>query len=879
MNGGERFDVFLSYHWQDHARVEALAQGLRREGLQVFLDRWYLTPGRPWPQRLEEILGQCGAVAVCVGKGEMGPWQQREAYQALARQAKDPGFPVIPVLLPEAEPPLGFLGQNTWVDYRAGDDPTLPALLAAAVRGEPPGPELQARVSQTLATLCPYRGLLYFREEDAPFFCGREETIGQLGEAVARQSLVAVVGASGCGKSSLVRAGLLPALRQSRETTWEMATVVPGDRPLHALAGGFLPLLEPAMTETDRLIEAGKLVQALQEGTVGLREVADRVLAKQPGSQRLLLVVDQWEELFTLTADETTRRVFLDNILAATETGNLTVVLTLRGDFFGRAITSYRPLSDRVQGAQINLGPMNKEELRRAVVEPAKKVGLSFESGLVERILGDTGEEPGNLPLLEFVLRRLWEERRGRELHHEAYEAMGGLPGAIASRAEEIYGKLAATEQQEVHQIFLRLVRPGEGQADTRRRASLKECGEPCRGLISRLANERLLVTSQGAEAGPETVEVAHEALIQHWQRLQGWVNEDRRFLTWQQHLSADATEWQERGRLPELLLRGLPLTEARQWLQQRRESLSPQERTFIEKSRRRTSIRRGLAGAVTALVFVVVLGLWFHAAREGSRAQAARERAEELVNFLLFDLRDRLAPIGRLDLMAEVNRRVEEYYQAMGSSSREQERRRGVHFNNQGDMLLAEGKLPEARKAYESSLAIAERLAKQDPGNAEWQRDLSVSYNKVGDVLVAEGKLPEARTAYESSLAIRERLAKQDPGNAQWQRDLSVSYNKVGDVLVAEGKLPEARKAYESSLAIAERLAKQDPGNAEWQRDLSVSYNKVGDVLVAEGSCRRRRKAYESSLAIAERLAKQDPGNAQWQRDLSSATIRWGTC
>ncbi len=634
MNGGDKFDVFLSYHWRDHDRVEALAQGLRREGLQVFLDRWYLTPGLPWPQELEEILGQCGAVAVCVGPGEMGPWQQREAYQALARQAREPKFAVIPVLLPGAEPPLGFLGQNTWVDYRAGDDPTLLALLTAAIRGEPPGPELQARVSQTLAALCPYRGLLYFREEDAPFFYGREAGIGQLVEAVARQSLIVVVGASGCGKSSLVRAGLLPSLRQSRETLWELITMVPGERPLQALAGGLLPLLEPAMTETDQLIEAGKLARAFQAGDVDLRDVTARVLAKQRGSQRLLLVVDQWEELFTLTTDETARQRFLDNILAATDTGSLTAVLTLRGDFFGRAIASHRPLSDRVQGAQINLGPMNEAELRRAVVEPAKKVGLGFEPGLVDLILEHTGEAPGNLPLLEFVLHRLWEERRGRELHHEAYEAMGGLPGAIASRAEEIYGKLPAAEQKEVHQIFLRLVRPGEGQADTRRRASLEECGEACRGLISRLANERLLVTSQGAAA--ETVEVAHEALIRHWQRLQGWVNEDRRLLTWQQGLNADAQEWEDRGRRQDMLLRGLPLTEARQWLQQRRESLSPLERRFIEASRRRTFWLRGLGVAVTAVVFATVLGLWWHADRESSRAQAARERAEELVTFMV---------------------------------------------------------------------------------------------------------------------------------------------------------------------------------------------------------------------------------------------------
>ena len=607
MSGGERFDVFISYHWQDRERVEVLAQGLRQEGLKVFLDRWYLTPGQPWPQRLEEILGQCGAVAVFIGPGEMGPWQQREANQALARQTREPGFPVIPVLLPGAEPPLGFLGQNTWVEYRGGEDPGLLALLTAAIRGAPPGPELQARLSETLVALCPYRGLLYFREEDAPFFFGREEGIKQLRAGVARHSLIAVVGASGCGKSSLVRAGLLPVLRQ--EEAWELATIIPGDRPLRALAGGLLPLLEPAMTETDQLVEVGKLGQAFQEGAVRLLEVTDRALAKQAGSQRLLLVVDQWEELFTLTADEAERRRFLDLILEATDKGKLTVVLTLRGDFFGRAITSYRPLSDRLQEAQVNLGPMTLEELRRAVVEPAKKVGLNFESGLVDLILEQTGEEPGNLPLLEFVLRRLWEERRGGLLHHAAYQAMGGLTGAVASRAEQVYGKLPVAEQREVHQIFLRLVRPGEGQADTRRRATLEECGEKWQSLVSKLANERLLVTAHGTTPGEQTVEVAHEALIRHWQRLQGWINEDRRFLTWQQHLSADAAEWRESGQRPELLLRGLPLTEARQWLKQRRENLSPLEVSYIEKSRRQIFMHRVLAGVGTALIFLVVLG------------------------------------------------------------------------------------------------------------------------------------------------------------------------------------------------------------------------------------------------------------------------------
>ena len=495
------FDVFLSYHWRDHAQVETLARRLREQGLQIFLDRWYLTPGQSWLKALETTLAQCRAVAVCIGQGDMGSWQQREQFLALERQVsaerRGQHFPVIPVLLPGAEPPLGFLSQHTWVDLRSRfDDLVLLTTLVSAVHGEPPGPDVQDTVRETLATICPYRGLLYFREEDAPFFFGRAEAITQLVRAVEQYSLVAVVGASGSGKSSVVRAGLVPELRKSRERIWEVATIVPTDRPVQALAAVLMPLLEPDMGETDRLIETNKLADAFLESTVQLRDVVDRALVKQPGTDRLLLIVDQWEELFTLCGDDRARRCFIDNVLDATATAKLSVVLTLRGDFFGRAITAYRSLSDRVQGAQVNLGPMKREELRLAIEEPARQVGLTFETGLVDLILEQAGDEPGHLPLLEFVLRQLWGDRRGGELHHDAYKAIGQLEGAIAKKAESLYLKCSKEERRKIQQIFLRLVRPGEGEADTRRRATLAEMGEGLQRLVKTLADERLLVTS-----------------------------------------------------------------------------------------------------------------------------------------------------------------------------------------------------------------------------------------------------------------------------------------------------------------------------------------------------------------------------------------------
>lgn len=614
-----QFDVFLSYHWRDHAHVEALATRLRKQNLTVFLDRWYLTPGQSWPKELEVTLARCRAVAVCIGQGEMGPWQQREQYLALERQvaAERQGqtFPVIPVLLPGAEPPLGFLSQNTWIDFRTHvDDHVLLATLISAIHGQPPGPDAKESVRETLATVCPYRGLLYFREEDAPFFFGREAAIAQLTSAVQQHNLVAVVGASGSGKSSVVRAGLVPELRKSRDRVWEVVTLVPTDRPVHALAAILMPLLEPDMTETDRMIELNKLADALLSQSIKLREVVDRVLAKQPGTDRLLLIADQWEELFTLCKDDAARRCFIDNILEATAATKLSAVLTLRGDFFGRAITDYRPLSDRVQGAQVNLGPMKREELCLAIEEPAKKVGLTFEAGLVDLMLEQANDEPGHLPLLEFVLRQLWEQRRGGELHHEAYRKMGQLEGAIAAKADAIFNRLSLDDRRRVQQIFLRLVRPGEGEADTRRRATSTELGAEAQGLVKTLADERLVVTSRMVGSVEDTVEVSHEALVRHWAHLKGWVEADRQFLVWQQRLNVMKKEWDAGQRSADLLLRGLPLREALDWLTKKSEYFSPEERLFVTVSRKRTQRNRMGVGAIAGFVLLVmgmIIWLW----------------------------------------------------------------------------------------------------------------------------------------------------------------------------------------------------------------------------------------------------------------------------
>jgi formylglycine-generating enzyme required for sulfatase activity len=612
------FDVFLSYHWRDQREVDALARKLREQGLGVFFDRWYLTPGQPWPKELERVLATCGAVAVCVGPGEMGPWQQREKYFALDRQGKKPGFPVIPVLLTGADPALGFLGQNTWVDFRAGlDQSMMLAILVAAIRGEALRPELRERLKETLATLSPYKGLAYFREEDAAFFFGRDKAIGTLWNAVQRQSFVAVVGASGSGKSSVVRAGLVPRLRADTRAPWEIVTLVPGDRPLYNLAARLIPLLEPQRSESDQLIEVGKQARAFQEGALQVRDVVERILEKQPGTRRFLFIVDQWEELYTLALEADARR-FIDDLLRASAAKVLSVVLTLRGDFVGRAL-GYRPLTDRLQDAQVLLGPMQREESKRAVEGPAKKVGAGFEPGLVERILDDVGDEPGHLPLVEFVLQRLWDDpaRYGGAMRHDAYDAMGGLEGALANTAEAVYDKLSDREKQAARRIFLQLVRPGEGVEDTRRRATFAELGEEAREIVKRLADARLLVTGRDSSSTEETVEMAHEALIQHWELYKRWLDEDRQFLLWRKRLRDAREEWLRLKKDPGALLYGERLKEARRWLKERgRNALSDEEHEFIRWSVRRVDRRRAVFITI-ALGMVMITGLVWWIARE----------------------------------------------------------------------------------------------------------------------------------------------------------------------------------------------------------------------------------------------------------------------
>lgn len=434
---------------------------------------------------------------------------------------------------------------------------------------------------------CPYRGLSAFQEADAPFYFGREMFIQALEQAIKMRKLVAViVGSSGSGKSSALFAGLLPRLR--KEPGYQFAIFRPGSQPFYSLAGAMLPLIEPGLSKIDLLAETRKLAERLTKGEVGLAQVFEHIREHTPGAMKVLLVVDQFEELYTLCQDADIRKAFINELLASVETAKIrwdsfsVLLVTMRADFMGQAL-AHRPFADALQEGSLLMGPMNRQEMHTAIEKPAEMQGATFEAGLVERILDDVGDKPGNLPLLEFTLTQLWEQQTDGWLTHTDYEAMGGVEGALATYADQVFDELDENEQDLARHALVQLVQPGEGTEDTRRIATRGELGDESWMLIQHLADRRLVVTGRDAQ-GNETVEVVHEALIQRWGRFREWMDADRSFRVWQEQLRVNLRQWQASGQDEGALLGGVPLLVSENWLAERESELSEIEQDFIRK-------------------------------------------------------------------------------------------------------------------------------------------------------------------------------------------------------------------------------------------------------------------------------------------------------
>ena len=456
---------------------------------------------------------------------------------------------------------------------------------------------------------CPYRGLFHFSPDDAQYFFGREVFIEELFTATKIRNFITVLGASGSGKSSVVLAGLVPKLQQ--EGHWLFTHFRPSSEPFYALAQALIPLYEPEKNATEQMYQARQLAEYFVNGSVPLKDVFTRI-QRNYANHRVLLIADQFEELYTLCSDEKIRRSFQDTLLAGFQSesnqfpSSYVLVSTMRVDFLGNAL-AYPPFADVLHNADIKIRSMNRSELSDVIAKPAQKLKVTFQDGLLERILDDVEDEPGNLPLLEFALTLLWERRTGKQLTHKSYREIGKVQGALTNYADKKYKELNYVEQQQTRQIFIQLVSPGNGAKDTRRLATKEELGKENWYLVKRLADARLVVTSQNT-LNQETVEVVHEALIQNWNEFLQWMTINRDFRNWQERLRLSIRQWKEMYEVEGLLLQGFYLKEANNWKQIRSHELSIDDLKFISLSHKTAQKQRQLRNLKTYFLGITII-------------------------------------------------------------------------------------------------------------------------------------------------------------------------------------------------------------------------------------------------------------------------------
>jgi class 3 adenylate cyclase/WD40 repeat protein len=476
----------------------------------------------------------------------------------------------------------------------------------------------------------PYRGLTSFDVDDAEFFFGRERVVAEMVSQLAGSTLLGVVGASGSGKSSAVRAGLLPALAAGvlpGSADWPVAVMRPGEHPIRSLERALWSALPSDVTERLGDDPLADLLDTLGDG------------------DRVVVVLDQFEEAFTECLDEQERNQFLASIAgaAADPRASVSFVISIRADYYGRC--SAEPTLARLLAAnQLLVGPMTAEEYRRAITQPALRVGAVIEPELVDDLVAEVLGEPGALPLLSTTLLELWGRRDGRTLRRSTYLGTGGVRGAVARLAEEVYGSFGESEQTTARAILLRLCGPGIGDTVVRRRVPLSQFDadhdESVRHVLDVLADRRLLTLSDGS------AEVAHEALLREWPRLQGWLEEDREGRRLRGHLATAAQEWAANQRDEGELYRGARLSAALDWTAQHTQELNELEREFVTSSnafstaeltrqqRQNRRLRGLLVGVAGVLVVALVAGglalLQRSHARTAARVALARQLGAE---------------------------------------------------------------------------------------------------------------------------------------------------------------------------------------------------------------------------------------------------------
>jgi tetratricopeptide (TPR) repeat protein len=786
----------------------------------------------------------------------------------------------------------------------------------------------------------PFRGLAAFGAKHAPVFFGRSRDITRAvdqwkGAAERGSPFLLLVGASGAGKSSLARAGLVPRITAPGVVPtvdlWRVAVMHPSEAsggPNMSLATRLfdaeqnIPEEErgrpPALpeiaegdyhtpTELEHLFaEAASAASVPVIGALDRAAVAERA---RHGYQRdlrggLVIVIDQLDELFGPEVTPEERSTFARLLTVFAETGRVWLLATLRADLYERFLAEPALMALKTSGAAYDLSPPGPAELAEIVRKPAEAAELVFEADpktgerLDERLLREA-DRPDMLPLLQLALNRLFEGRvaggDGATLTIAAYESLGGLAGVVDREAERAISGLAESEIALLPQLLRRLAaisrydgaeagaRPGSLTIRTVPLAEAAPDG-PSRRLVQALVEARILLTSgEGAAAG---IRLAHQRVLTDWTRARELVAANTEFYRIREEVEDQRRRWQIARKSHDLLIPyGLPLAEAELIAKRFGDELPAVTLEFVRASGRRARMRQRLTTAAAVLFAVLALaatGAGIFAWRQEQRAEQSLDAAEKAADVIVADVAHGLRDIEgiRVSLIRTVLEKMQMTVEWLTGFAPDNVALWRLYLEMLDEFAATyetAGDIARARESAMKALTKGRELADRYRDDANWQRDISVTLNRLGSVALSSGEVTEALKNYEEALAIMRRLAEPTRNNVIWQQDLASSLHGIGNVKSRTGDARGALAAYDEGLVILRRLAQSHPDDLGLQREIAVRANDIGDMKLRTGDTTAAAADYEEGLTIARDLVKKNPGNTRWQRDVFFSLTKLG--
>ncbi|MGV2975782.1 TIR domain-containing protein [Roseibium alexandrii] len=918
--------IFISHSSLDNETASWLKTWLEEKGFeQTFLDidkDSGIQPGAEWEKTLYREIERAQAVVIVV----TDHWLASKWCFAEFTQARALGKVIFPLIVaPTGEKIIGEDLQN--IDLMSDRDGGLDRLGKALTQVAMQSPEGFDLPEGTV----PFPGLSSFEERHAAVFYGRDPEIRKALERLRRcrttsgEKLIVLLGASGSGKSSLLRAGLVPRLKRDRDNWITCPPFRPEADPLHRLIDTLL--LAVHGRDASRTDEQRAREDSWREALAGpapekaLKEIA-RELRRKAGAMDalILLPIDQAEEVFTNADAEEAASFFtlLNKLLG--EALPFVGVAALRSDHLPD-LQKEEALSAAYD--LFPLDPMPLERIGTLVRGPAKLVDLKADDEMVSALVHDAESEDA-LPLIAFLLQKMFEKFGADKIWTlEHYRSLGNpaeglspLQNAVRVAAEEALPKLNEESDATLREAFIPdLVRINSGGSFVRRPARLADLDGKAQPLIRKLVEARLLVTRGSTEeaglsdaeqpptgaSNVTTVEVAHESLFRVWPRLSGWIGEEREFLIGKARLEQYQADWEalsDRNRRKGLLT-GVMLERARTWLIEHPGRFSTSEKEFIrlsneaetEDRQRRERMRRNLFGALTAAVVILMAGVaastYFYfqqkeqakiAANEAERAEQEAKRANEALtaatqtaNGLVFNLAQKFKnsglPNATVREILQEARNLQDKLSAGFEDNAVLLRSRSVALIELADTYDDFGDPEAALRLLQESLNIARKLAKDKPQNTWFRRDISGVLERIADITLRQDP-NEALKLYSQTLEIVRTLAEAEPLNMEFQRGLSISLDRIADITLTQDPT-EALILYTQSLDIRRKLAEDEPQNAWIQLDLSISLEKIADITLRQDPA-EALNLFTQSLDIRRKLAEDEPQNTQFQRNLS---------